>query len=74
MALEITQRQDDNPEDGYIVYGTKTGKVFFSGSLEDCKRYVRNAKARSARKARESAYKSCGLIKVRGALGGTYWE
>jgi hypothetical protein len=26
------------------------------------------------RKAREDALKSCGLVKVRGALGGTYWE
>jgi len=26
------------------------------------------------RKAREEAYKSCGLVKVKGALGGTYWE
>lgn len=26
------------------------------------------------RKAKEEAYKSCGLVKVKGALGGTYWE
>lgn len=39
-----------------------------------CKRQTRNAKARRARKAREAALRSCGLVKVRGALGGTYWE
>lgn len=33
-------------------------------------RNVRNA----TRRAREDAYRSCGLVKVRGALGGTYWE
>jgi hypothetical protein len=26
------------------------------------------------RKAREDAYRSCGLKKVRGDLGGVYWE
>jgi hypothetical protein len=26
------------------------------------------------RKAREQAMKDCGLVKVRGALGGIYWE
>jgi hypothetical protein len=34
----------------------------------------RNAKAKANRRAREAAMRSCGLVKVRGALGGTYWE
>jgi len=34
------------------------------------KRKRRNA----ARKAREQAMRDCGLVKVRGALGGVYWE
>ena len=34
----------------------------------------KSARARANRKARESALESCGLVKVRGALGGTYWE
>lgn len=34
------------------------------------KRQKRNA----ARKAVDDAYKSCGMKKVRGALGGTYYE
>lgn len=32
------------------------------------------AKRRAARKERDELMESCGLVKVRGALGGTYWE
>lgn len=39
-------------------------------SLQD----KRKARARSNRKARESIMRSLGLTKVRGAMGGTYWE
>ena len=28
----------------------------------------------AARRGRDEAYRSCGLVKVRGALGGVYWE
>jgi predicted RNA-binding Zn-ribbon protein involved in translation (DUF1610 family) len=38
------------------------------------KRRKRNARARANRRARECALESCGLVKVRGALGGVYWE
>ena len=38
------------------------------------KKQARLAKRREARKARDEAYRDCGLVKVRGALGGTYWE
>lgn len=31
-------------------------------------------KRNRVRRERESAMKDCGLVKVRGALGGTYWE
>ena len=34
----------------------------------------RLASARRARKLREQALRDLGLVKVRGALGGTYWE
>ena len=34
----------------------------------------RLTKAHEARKTREEALKDLGLVKVRGALGGTYWE
>lgn len=30
--------------------------------------------ARVKRQARAEVMKSCGLVRVRGALGGTYWE
>lgn len=32
------------------------------------------ARARRARRSRDAAMRSLGLVKVRGALGGTYWE
>jgi hypothetical protein len=38
------------------------------------KKMIQTARARANRKARESAYRDCGMSKVRGALGGTYWE
>jgi DNA-directed RNA polymerase subunit M/transcription elongation factor TFIIS len=34
----------------------------------------RRSKASANRKAREDVLRSCGLVKVRGSLGGTYWE
>lgn len=38
------------------------------------KRKARAQRARENRKAREQVMRDCGLVKVRGALGGTYWE
>ena len=35
---------------------------------------AKRAAARAQRKAREDAMRSCGLVKVRGAMGGVYWE
>lgn len=40
----------------------------------DCEARLKTRKALKARHDRDEAYKSCGLVKVRGALGGTYWE
>jgi predicted amidophosphoribosyltransferase len=40
----------------------------------ESKAALKRAKRNAARKAREDALRSCGLVKVRGALGGTYWE
>jgi hypothetical protein len=34
----------------------------------------RRARRRALRRAREDVLRSLGLVKVRGALGGTYWE
>jgi len=35
---------------------------------------AKRKQANKNRKARESVMESLGLVKVRGALGGTYWE
>lgn len=35
---------------------------------------IKAAEARARRLARDAAMQSIGLTKVRGALGGTYWE
>lgn len=35
---------------------------------------ARRTRARATRRAREQAMRDCGLVKARGALGGTYWE
>jgi hypothetical protein len=35
---------------------------------------AKKARAKANRKEREAALRLCGLVKVRGALGGTYWE
>lgn len=40
----------------------------------ECAARRRTRKATAGRQAREEAYKSAGLVKVRGALGGVYWE
>jgi len=41
---------------------------------DDCERKARNKKARERRRANDAAMRSIGLTKVRGELGGTYWE
>ena len=35
---------------------------------------ARKLKARIARRERDDAMRGIGMVKVRGALGGTYWE
>lgn len=42
---------------------------------EQAEKELANRKKRNlARKERDEVMKSCGLVKVRGAEGGTYWE
>jgi hypothetical protein len=43
-------------------------------SAEVLRLFVQRAKANRARKVRDQAYRDCGMVKVRGSLGGTYWE
>ena len=54
-------------------------EIFTKDGLNQCEaceegRRKRNARAMANRKARDAALRSMGLVKVRGALGGTYWE
>ena len=44
------------------------------GSCNTCKAFKKRQRANANRKARDAAMRSLGLVKVRGALGGTYWE
>jgi hypothetical protein len=42
---------------------------------DDCDKKSRtSAKRKASRRERESIMRSLGLVKVKGALGGTYWE
>jgi hypothetical protein len=43
-------------------------------SDKEIRKLISTAKSSANRKSREQAYKDCGLVKVKGALGGTYWE
>lgn len=54
--------------------GTKDGENL----CERCERLLDHkrglAERRRQRQERESVLRACGLVKVRGAMGGTYWE
>jgi len=41
---------------------------------KECLKKARNARRSQARRVRDEVYRSLGLKKVLGALGGTYWE
>ena len=43
-------------------------------SCPDCKARARNIRANRARIEKDMICRDMGLTKVRGALGGTYWE
>lgn len=43
-------------------------------SCEQCKARRKTRRANLNRRDREDVLRSCGLVKVRGALGGVYWE
>lgn len=40
----------------------------------DCEDGRKKARRRAQRREREAVMRSLGLVKVKGALGGTYWE
>lgn len=41
---------------------------------EETRSKAKRERARLRRKERDDVMRSCGLQKVRGAMGGTYWE
>jgi hypothetical protein len=62
--------------DGMICFVDRTGKEHEIGPNTPGNRNLAIVKRRRANKAEsvKDAYESCGMVKVRGALGGTYWE
>jgi hypothetical protein len=44
------------------------------GSCAKCKAFKRRQRANANRRARDAAMRGLGLVKVKGARGGTYWE
>ena len=54
-----------------IEIDTKDGE----NTCAECENKIRiSRKANRARREREQALRDIGLVKVRGGLGGTYWE
>ena len=53
---------------------TKDGENLCDGCDQAAANGQRRTRATAMRRERESLLRSCGLVKVRGALGGTYWE
>jgi predicted nucleic acid-binding Zn-ribbon protein len=45
-----------------------------SNLCPSCRQRESRIRAAQNRKAKESVMRDCGLVKVRGALGGVYWE
>ena len=70
--FDIRQREEDQTV--HYVYGTNSGRVFFTGKAEECLRWIRGTKNNFRRRAKDQAMRDLGLRKVRGALGGVYYE
>ena len=45
-----------------------------AGTCTGCDTRRRNGRRAAARRERDGIMRDCGLVKVRGALGGAYWE
>lgn len=57
-----------------VEIGTRDGENLCADCDAAEARGKRRARARARRNEREATLRSLGLTKVRGALGGTYWE
>jgi hypothetical protein len=66
------------PVEGAEAYVTRRGRIeYASGSPDLVRRYIleqKLARRRENRRVREDVLRGLGLRRVRGALGGTYWE
>lgn len=62
----------------FVLIHSEKGQIFETSDLEAfkarCKEEVKKHRRAKTRKEREDALKSLGLTKVKGNLGGTYWE
>ena len=54
--------------------GKRTGTVFCNGRRLCVKCYQKRNRANANRRARNDVMRDLGLVRVRGALGGIYWE
>lgn len=59
---------------GWLSETGKPARLVKDVAAENKKRELKNAKARAIRQAKAEAMRSIGMKRVRGNLGGTYWE
>jgi uncharacterized Zn finger protein (UPF0148 family) len=81
MQVSGREHEETKGKDQVMKVCEKCGEEIYTKDGENmcqqCEEGIKKAKrdkARLSRKAREEALRSCGLVKVRGALGGTFWE
>lgn len=71
LREDLERREDERTEAGL---NTPEGEIRRQERNEETRRKLRNQRRRAARQATRQAYESCGLKRVRGSQGGTYWE
>lgn len=57
-----------------LIPWRKAHREHLDSKCPECMARRRTNNNRLYRQAREDAYRSLGLVKVKGLLGGTYWE
>ena len=58
----------------FRVRGSVTKNIYTAGSEEACKAWIKNRKANYNRRMKHKVMTDMGLVRVRGALGGVYYE
>lgn len=66
----IPPSQGGNPADWHSALAMHKEQGF----CQLCADRSKTRRANMARKERDQAMRDCGLVKVKGNLGGTYWE